>query len=50
MPHEFNEQSKFMNRSYIKDCSIGELLWFIKECINLIESKYVRLTLDKNNK
>lgn len=48
MSHDFNEQMKFMNQRYLKDCSVGELLWFMKECINLIESEHMKLNTKPN--
>lgn len=41
---------KFMNSHYLQDASLTELLWMMKECINVIESKYTTIApVTKNN-
>jgi hypothetical protein len=39
MTHEFTESSRLFNEQYLKDCSIPELVWTQRVCLDLIEQR-----------
>jgi hypothetical protein len=41
MKHEFDETHQLMNDEYLHSCDIAELLWMIRACTTILQSRLI---------